>query len=172
VTGYVPPAPMPTDLLVAAAWIAAIPGFTTAMVGERLPPDVLPPGPGKKNQPAPWLKTGFVTVQTLSPNVDAYVPRHSPVVSVDVYCAVPGSNDPPWRMAEALGEAITTATWRHATANQSLPIEAGGVAYPSATVQSAYMATGFRRMYDDPAAYARLNGALALSWVMPSLTIP
>ena len=172
-TGYVRPSPMPTDVLVAAAWIASIPGFTTGMVGERLPPDVLAPAPDKpKNRPAPWLKTGFITVQWAGGGNDAYVPRRSPVMQVDVYASRPGSNDPPWRQAEALGEAIYLATMQRTGFNRLLAIEAESVTYPGAVVQGVYLATPFRRLYDDPAAYARITANLALSWVMPSLTIP
>lgn len=171
-TGYVPPPPMPTDLLVAAAWIASIDGFTADMVGERLPPDVLPPSPGKRNQPASWLKTGFITVQVVGGTPDAYVPRRNPVIGVDIYASRPGSNDPPWHQAEALGEAIWLATLARTGFNRKLSIQVEGVAYPSANVQSAYLDAPFRRFYDDPAAYARVTANLALSWVMPSLTIP
>jgi hypothetical protein len=169
---YVPPRPQPTDLLVAAAWIATIPGFTPGMVGERLPPDVQPPAPGKRNRPAPWLKTGFVTVQVVGGGLDPDLPRHNPVISVDCWAAVPGSNDPPWRMAEALGEAVTVATWQRTGFNRKLALGAGGVAYPPAVVQAVYLATGFRRLYDDAADYARVQANVAFSWVTPSLVIP
>lgn len=159
-------------MLVAAAWIGSIAGFTTDMVGERLPPDVLPPEPGKQIRPAPWLKTGFITVSWVGGSPDAYVPRHSPVIGVDVWCAVPGSNDPPWHMAEAIGEAIWLATMARTGFNRRLTIEVEGVAYPPAVVQGVYLATQFRRLYDDAADYAHLSANLALSWVTPSLTIP
>lgn len=171
-TGYAPPPPMPTDLLVAAAWIASIPGFTPAMVDERLPPDVLPPAPAKRIRPAPWLKTGFITVQWVGGGLDPNVPRHNPVIGVECWAAEPGSNDPPWRKAEALGEAIWLATQQRTGFNRPLAIEVEGVSYPTAVVQGAYLPTSFRRAYDDAADYARLTGNLALSWVMPSLTIP
>lgn len=168
---YVPPAPMPTDVLVAAAWIATIPGFTADMTGERLPPDVLPPTAGKRIRPAPWLKTGFVTVQVVGGSPDPYLPRHAPVISVDCWASKPGSNDPPWRQAEALGEAIWLATLQRTGFNRPLDLTVEGVAYPTAVVQGVYLAASFRRLYDDAADYARVNGNVALSWVMPSLTI-
>jgi hypothetical protein len=163
---------MPTDVLVTAAWIGSIPGFTPAMTGERLPPDVLPSTAGKRNRPAPWLKTGFITVQWAGGDVDMYVPRHSPVMQVDCWAAKPGSNDPPWHMAEALGEAIWLATMQRTGFNRLLTIQVEGVAYPSAVVQGIYLASPFRRAYDDAADYAHTWANLALSWVMPSLTIP
>jgi hypothetical protein len=163
---------MPTDVLVAAAWLATIPGFTADMTGERLPPDVLPPDLEGRIRPAPWLKTGFITVQVVGGGVDSYLPRHNPVIGVDCWCSQPGSNDPPWRMAEALGEAIWLATLQRTGFNRPLTPEANGVVYPVAVVQGVYLATPFRRLYDDAADYARLQANVALSWVMPSLTIP
>jgi hypothetical protein len=172
VTGtYSPPAPMPTDLLVAAAWIGTISGFTTEMVDEKLPPDVLPAEGRRKARPAPWLKTGFVTVATVGGDTDSYVPRHSPVIQVDCWASKPGSNDPPWRQAEALGEAIWLATQQRTGFNRPLTPVVNGVTYPVAVVQGVYLATTFKRLYSDAADYARVTGNVALSWVMPSLTI-
>jgi hypothetical protein len=169
---YVPPPLQATDLLVAAAWIGSVDGFTMQMVGEKLPPDVLPPEPGKPVRPAPWLETGFITVSRSGGGADPNVPRRSPVIGVDIWCTLPGSNDPPWHMADAIGEAIWLATMARTGFNRKLAIEVEGIAYPSAVVQSAYMATDFRRLYSDAADYARVQGDLALSWVTPSLTIP
>jgi hypothetical protein len=93
-------------------------------------------------------------------------------MQVDVWAAKPGSNDPPWHMAEALGEAIWLATMQRTGFNRPLTIEVEGIAYGTAVAQGAYLATHFRRVYDDAADYARVQGDLALSWVMPSLVIP
>jgi hypothetical protein len=161
---------MPTDRLVAAAWIAGIPGFTPDMVGERLPPDVVQDH--GQPVPAPWLRTGFVTVQKSGGGTDPDLPRHDPVVQVDCWATLPGSNDPPWGMCEALGEAITVAAWQRARSVRSVTPVVNGVTYPAAVVQGVYLATSFRRLYNDAADYARVQGDLALSWVMPSLTIP
>lgn len=163
---------MPTDVLVAAEWIATIPGFTREMTGERLPPDVLPPTPEQPIRPAPWLRTGFVTVQSVGGGLDPDVPRRNPVMQVDCWAALPGSNDPPWRMCEALGEAIWLATMQRTTFNRPLVLVVNGVEYTTAVVQGVYLATSFKRLYSDAADYARITGNLALSWVMPSLTIP
>jgi hypothetical protein len=163
---------MPTDLLVAAEWIGTIAGFTTEMVGEKLPPDVLPAEGRKRSRPAPWLKTGFITVQVVGGGVGMYLPRHDPVIGVDIWATVPGSNNPPWHMAEALGEAVTLATLARTGFNRPLTPVVNGITYPVAIVQSAYIATTFKRMFADAADYARVTGNLALSWVMPSLTIP
>lgn len=137
------------------------------MTGPRLPPDV-----GDNGKLAPWIRTGFVTVQPVGGGPDPYLPRHSVVIQVDCWTAKPGSSSPPWHQAEALGEAITVATWQRTGFNQPLNITVNGVQYPAAVVQAVFMATGFRRLWQDAADYARLSGNLALSWVMPSLVIP
>lgn len=164
-TTPVPPPLLPTDILVAAAWIATIPGFSPAMVDETLPPDVDPAA----GEPAAWLKTGFITVNTVGGGPDMYLPRTEAVVQVDVWASVPGSNSPPWHFAEALGQAVTVATWQRTGFNRRLTPVVQGVTYPDAMVQAAYMATGFKRLYDDSASYARLTANLGLNWIMPSL---
>lgn len=141
------------------------------MTGERLPPDVTGDGRGR-GSPAPWIRTGFVTVQGAGGGPDPNLPRHSPVLQVDCWATLPGSNDPPWHMCEALGEAITVATWQRARSVRTVVPVVNGVQYQAALVQGAYLATGFRRLYDDAADYARITANLALSWVVPSLTIP
>lgn len=165
--GYSPPPPVPTDVLVASAWLATVPGITPAMTGPRLPPDVLP-----TKKLAPWVRTGFVTVQPVGGAPDPDLPRRMTVIQADVWTVKPGSSEPPWYMAEALGEAITTATWQRTGFNQPLSITVRGVQCPPAVVQGVFMATGFRRLYDDAADYARLSGNIAFSWVTPSLVIP
>jgi hypothetical protein len=156
-----------TDVLVAAAWIAGIPGFATAMVGDRLPPDVDADG----NQ-ADWVQTGFVTVATVGGNPDQMLPINRPVIEVKCWATLPGSNDPPWGLAEALGAAIKTATWDRFTFARPLTPVVNGVEYPVAVVTAAYMATTFRRLYADAADYACVQGDLALTWKSPAQIIP
>jgi hypothetical protein len=159
-----------SDTLVAAEWIATIPGFCRDVVGAELPPSVIP-APGG-DQPSPWLRTGFVTVAWAGGGRDPDVPRSAPVIEVKCWAAEPGSGDAPWNQAEAIGTAIWRATLARVGINRPLTPEADGVIYPVAVVQGAYMATPFRRLYGDAADYACVQGNLALSWVTPSLTIP
>lgn len=161
----------PTDILVAVTWIATIPGFTAAMAGATLPPDTDEDEHGRP-RPAPWLKTGFVTVTPAGGGPDPYLPRHEPVLGIDCWASVPGSSSPPWNKAEALGEAIWAATMQRTGFNRPLTPLVSGVAYPTAVVQSAYLTNGFKRLYSDAADYARVTANLALSWVTPSFQIP
>jgi hypothetical protein len=153
----------PDDELVAAAWIASIPGFTAAMTGPTLPPDITPDG-----EPAPWISTGYVTVAVAGGNPDDLLPVHRPVIDVQCWATVPGSNRPPWQMAKALANAITKATWDRTTLNRVVTPVVNGVTYPTASVQGAKVLTAFRRLYSDTADYACVQGDLWLSWICQS----
>ena len=148
------------DELVAAAWIGSIIGLTPAMVGAQLPPDVNTDG-----TVASWVSTGFVTVAVVGGTPDDLLPVNRAVVQVDCWATVPGSNKPPWLKAGALAVAVRRATWDRYRIPRPLPIAVNGVTYPTAVVRSAYLATTFRRVYDDQGDYARYQADLALSWI-------
>lgn len=130
------------------------------MVDTQLPPDVDPNG-----MQAPWIQTGFVTVAVAGGMPDVALPVNEPVIQVDCWATVPGSNKPPWWKARALASAIQRATWDRIHIPRLLTVQANGITYPSAVVRSAYLATAFRRIYDDQGDYARYQADLALSWV-------
>lgn len=149
-----------TDELVCAQWIATIPGFTSTMVGTTLPPDVNADGTA-----APWVATGFVTVAVAGGSPDPMLPVNRPTMQIDCWAAVPGSNKPPWNQAAALASAIRRATWDRLAISRALHISVNGITYPTAAVQTAYLPTAFRRLYDDQGDYARYQADLSLSWV-------
>lgn len=162
------PIPLRTSSeMVAAEWIATIPGFSRGMTGTRLPPDVLPPNASGQSLPAPWLETGFVTVEVVGGNPDPLLPVRRPVMGVKCWAALPGSNDPPWYFAQRLASAITFATWDRTTLSRPLTPVVNGVTYPVAVVQGIQVLTEFRRLYDDAADYACYQGDLWMSWVAP-----
>lgn len=154
---------LPNDELVAAAWIASIPGLTPAMVGTQLPPDVNPDG-----SVASWIATGFVTVSVVGGNPDPLLPVSRPVLQVDCWATVPGSNKPPWGKAAALASVIRNATWDRIRTPRPLAAAVNGIEYPLAVVQGAYLATAPRRLYDDQGDYARYEFDLVLSWIAPA----
>lgn len=156
-----PPLPLDgADELVAVAWIGSITGLSTAMVGEQLPSDVNPDG-----TVASWVSTGYVTVAVVGGTPDALLPVNRAVVQVDCWATVPGSNKPPWPKAAALATVIRRATWDRYRIPRPLTLAVNGVAYPSAVVQSAYLTTSFRRIFDDQGDYARYQADMALTWV-------
>lgn len=151
---------LPSDEMVATAWIGTVPGISADMVGTQLPPDA-----DAKGVPAPWVQTGYVTVAVVGGTPDALLPVNRPVIQVDCWATDPGSNKPPWMMAKAIGAAIQRATWDRYRICRPLAISLNGAAYPAAVVHSAYLNTAFRRVYDDAGDYARYSADLALSWV-------
>lgn len=157
----------PSDEMVATAWIGTVPGLSAAMVDTQLPPDV-----DAQGNPAPWIQTGFVTVSVVGGTPGAMLPVGNPVVQVDCWATVPGSNKPPWPDANAIATTIQRATWDRYRISRPLAVNVNGVAYPTAVVQTAYMATQFRRAYGDQGDYAHYQGDLALSWVTANDRLP
>jgi hypothetical protein len=156
-----PPLPLVnTDELVAIAWIGTVPGLSAAMVGTQLPPDV-----NANGSVASWISTGFVTVAVVGGAPDPLLPVGRPVVQVDTWATLPGSNKPPWLVAAAVMNAISRAAWDRTHIPRPVVPVVNGVEYPTAVVQSAYLATAPRRIYDDQGDYARYQADLALSWV-------
>jgi hypothetical protein len=151
----------PTDEMVAAAWIATIPGFTPAMAGTQLPPDA-----DKAGQPTPWVETGFVTVAVVGGSPSADLPMGEPVIQCDCYATVPGSNFPPWNFAARLATSIVTATRSRTTIPRPLTITEGPVSYGVAVVKDASVTTSPRRLYDDVGDYARVQMDLSLAWIV------
>jgi len=140
--------------LVAVAWLGSLPGLSTQMVATQLPDDV-----------TKWAKTGFVVVTVVGGIIDAYMPVSLPVLQVDCYAVVPGSNKPPWFMANNLAMIIQRGCWERRSINRLLTITARGITYPSATVLTAYLTTPPRRLYEDPGDLARYQFDLALTWI-------
>jgi hypothetical protein len=130
------------------------------MVGTQLPPDVNADG-----TVAAWVSTGYVTVAVVGGTPDDLLPVNRAVVQVDCWATKPGSNKPPWLMAGSIAAAIRRATWDRYRIPRPLSITVNGVTYPTAVVRSAYLATSFRRLYDDAGDYARYQADLALDWV-------
>lgn len=150
----------PTDEAVASVWLGTAPGLSLDMVGTQLPSDVNPDG-----TPAAWLRTGYVTVAVVGGTPDSLLPVKRTVIQVDCWATVPGSNKPPWQMAAAISNAILRATWDRYRIPRPLVPVMNGVTYLAAVVQSAYLTTTFRRIYDDQGDYARYQADLALDWV-------
>jgi hypothetical protein len=150
----------PSDEQVAVGWLSLVPGLSPAMVATRLPPDA-----DKQGNVMPWVQTGFVTVSVVGGNPDAMLPVNRPVFQVDCWAVKPGSSQPPWWQAAAIASAIRRQTWQSNSGPRQVLISAGSVTYPPVAVRSAYLATTFRRVYDDAALYAHFAGDLVLDWV-------
>jgi hypothetical protein len=157
---------LPTDELVAVAWISTIPGFTDGIVATQLPPTTKADG-----SPADWVAkppNGFVQVTVVGGDEDPLLPIYRPVMQVDCWSTRPASNKPPWNWANRLARHISAATRDRIHLNRTLTISANGVAYPAASVQKAQMMTSPRRMWDDAGDFARYQFDLGLQWIQLS----
>ena len=160
--------PVPTDELVAVAWIGSIPGISPQMVATQLPEDANADG-----TPAEWVtaRRGFITVTVVGGSPAPSLPLSRPVFQVDCWAVVPGSNKPPWGVANRLAEAVKQATWDRHTFSRSLTITVNRVQYPPAVVLAARLVTQPRRVWSDEGDYARYQADLALDWITPGYTI-
>lgn len=147
------PVMYPTGELVAQAWIASIPGWS-AGVGQQLPAD-----------DSTWTETGFVTVSVVGGSPDVDIPIKKPVVQVDCWATMPGSNKPPWRMAANLAEQIRVACYDRLMFGRELRPRVDEIVYLTARATTAYMVTEPRPLYDDAADYAHYQFDLSLWWV-------
>jgi hypothetical protein len=143
----------PTGELVAVAFLGSVQGLSPQMVATTLPAD-----------DTTWAATGFVTVAVVGGSPNIYLPVKSPVFQVDCWAVKPGSGKPPWWKANAIAEAIRYATLQRTGLNRVLAINANGVSYPSAVVQSACLLTEPRRMYADSADYALYSCDVQMTW--------
>ena len=149
-----------TTDLVAAAWLASLPGFSTAMVGTILPrPDA--------DGTIPWAGTGFVQATIVGGGTDMYVPLASPVVQVDCWATQSNSDLPPYAKANALAENIRWACLADDNFQAALTLRTG---YAQARVKSAYLVTEPRRIYGDEADFGRYLINLVLNWT--EVTVP
>lgn len=152
----------PTAELVAVSWIASIEGIGPDIVATQTPPDANP-----DNTPAEWVTRGqgFVQVTAVGGNPDPLLPVHRTVCQVDCYAVKPGSNKPPWEIANVLAETIVFATWDRIGTMRQLDITVRGQQYPPAVVQGAKVLTDPRRTWADSGAYAHYSMDLWLQWI-------
>lgn len=151
----------PADL-VAVAWIASIPGLVADGVATSLPSDE-----------TTWAANGFVVVPThVGGTPHSTIPLRRPVLQVECWGTVPGSDKLPWGIPNQLAEQIRAGTYDRTAFSRPLAITAGTVAYPAARVLSAKMLTEPRRIWSDQGDYAGYVFDLALQFVAAGEEIP
>lgn len=145
----------PDTDLVACAWIRSIPGLVADGVATQLPSDE-----------TKWAANGFVVVPLqVGGTPHSTMPLRRPVVQVECWGTVPGSDKLPWGIPTQLCEQIRMGCLDRNTFSRLLPITANGVTYPSARVLSAKMLTEPRRIWSDIGDYAGKQFDLALQWI-------
>lgn len=145
----------PTTDLVAVAWLRTVPGLVADGVATQLPADE-----------TTWAANGFVVVPVqVGGTPHGTIPLRRPVVQVETWGTVPGSDKLPWGIPNQLMEQIRMGTLDRTTFNRPLPITANGVTYPNARVLSARMLTEPRRIWSDAGDYAGFMANVALQWI-------
>jgi hypothetical protein len=142
-----------TTELVAVAWISGIPGLTASGVGEQLPA-----------AEAEWAAGGFVVVPvTVGGTPHSSMPVQRPVVQVETWATIPGSDKLPWLKAAQLAEQIRIGSYDR-TGAFGRPITLPGT-YPTAWVKAATILTQPRRIWSDLGDYAGYTFDLLLHFV-------
>lgn len=138
--------------LVAAAWIATIPGITTDIVATTLPTEI-----------TTWADTGFITVgPEFGGNPMTYVPMRRPVMQIDTWGVNPNVMTPNWGQASDLAELIMAACYDNLSLNLPLNVRTG---YNQARVAGAMPVTEPRRIRNDDANYGRYQLDVELHWI-------
>ena len=144
-----------TTDLVCVAWIKTIGGLTADVVATQLPSDE-----------TKWAANGAIVVpMQVGGTPHANMALRRPVVQVDCWGTVPGSDKLPWGIPSQLAEQVRAGTYDRTTFGRLLVITAGNVEYPLARVKSARMMTEPRRVWSDAGDFAGFSFDLALQWV-------
>ena len=151
-----------TTDLVAVAWLRTIPGLTADVVATQLPSDE-----GK------WAANGALVVPvSIGGTPHSTMALRRPVVQVDAWGTVAGSDKLPWGIPNQLAEQVRAGTYDRVTFGRPLVITAGSVSYLMARVLSARMMTEPRRVWSDAGDYAGFSFDLALQWVSAGEEVP
>ncbi len=144
-----------TSDLVVVAWIKTISGLTADVVATQLPSDE-----------TKWAANGAIVVPVhVGGTPHSGMALRRPVVQVEAWGTVPGSDKIPWGIPSQLAEQVRTGTYDRTTFGRLLTITAGSVSYPLARVKSARMMTEPRRIWSDAGDYGGYQFDLALQWV-------
>jgi len=143
-----------TDL-VAVAWLRTLPGLVADGVSNQLPADE-----------TTWAANGFVVVpMTVGGTPHSTMPLRRPVVQVECWGTVPGSDKLPWGIPSQLCEQIRMGCLDRQNFSRLLNISASSVTYPDARVISAKMLTEPHRVWHDSGDYAGMLFSMALQWI-------
>jgi len=160
----------PNSELVAMAWIASIPAtfgaFTASMVATQTP--------AEQNWPLNSDGIGrFITVTTIGGTPMLGMPVSQPVIEVKAYATKPGSNKPPWFVANDLLQRIWLSTHSKLPGvfGRALTITSNGAVYNSACALEAIVHAEPRRIYSDPRNWACYSMDMSLTWREVGLVI-
>ena len=148
-----------TDEVVTKAWIAQLPGFSAAMVGEQLPRDR-----------TEWQASGFVTVAVGGGSTVPEFRLESPVMIVQGWAVTPGIDRPPWEKARNLVAQIQGGTYQGpGPSGWLIELPTCG---ENAVVKTAYAVGKPRRVYGDVGDYAGYVLHVVVNWVPVAKSTP
>ena len=141
----------PSTELVAAAWLATLPGITSAMVASTLPKDH-----------ATWEATGFYVVTPAGGTPHPDIPIRRPLVQVDHYATKVGSQRPPHAKASTGLEDVINACWNEGDRAVDVATKAG---YYGARILAVTCAREPISLYGDEQSLAKRSTDLQFHWV-------
>lgn len=148
---------IPTDELVAVAWIKAALGLTNG-VSTTLP-DI------------PWDDEQWIQVMQVGGSPDIDTPVMDAAISVNTFAYKEGSTKPPWNKANHLMQQLLIATYqtqRQPSGRVELDLADD---YGRAIVMSARSLGLPRRIPSDPSQFAAYNMDIGIMWYPGSVTI-
>lgn len=146
---------LPTNELVAIAWLKGITDLPTDAIGTTLP------------AVDSWADTGFIEVGVVGGSPDRDIPVRRPVLGIQCWAANANSGRPPWGKANQLAEIIAAACYGGVDdvvpSQRVVTMHVPG--YQQARVTAAYFVTEPRRIpRADDARYAMYSGDLQMHW--------
>ncbi len=146
---------LPTNELVAIAWLKGITDLPTDAIGTTLP------------AVDSWADTGFIQVAVVGGTPDRDLPVRRPVMGIEAWAANRNGAKPPWGKADQLCAII----WAACFGGVDDPVPSQRIVsmhvpgYQQAAVKAAYWNTEPRRIpRPDDARYALYSGDLQLHW--------
>lgn len=136
---------MPSNELVLMYWLKSRPTLPTNSISTTLPKGTT------------WAASGFIQVSGVGGSSNAYMPVHSPVMSVDTWANVANSERPDWEKASTLMENIR---WELYQSDVRRAVQITG--YYTAFVSSVVPVGQPRRVPSDN--YAHLSMDIRVDW--------
>lgn len=138
---------------VVTAWLATLPGITSGMVDQILPPPDV-------NNNFSWAESGFITPYGAGGAPNIYLPVAKPVVGLKCWAVDPDTGRPPWNLANNLAATVWNACYP-TTSGVTLALP---LCDQTARVMSAFMVREPHRAYGDTGDYACVDVEVQLHW--------
>lgn len=108
-----------------------------------------------------WLD-GFIQIGIIGGVAEIDIPTRKPIVQLDVYVPSVNTSKPQWGHANAIADSIVAACYEDISPGITLDL---GTGRTGARVQSVYLASEPKRLWNDPGGYARYTFDIVIVWV-------